>query len=788
MAATQFDAGQNDALAGQQAHEHAVGIDVFVGANTHAFSCVVKQRYTDFLVNEILPDGRVLHLVKDEPLPDRKRKRGERKDEEDRQKKLRLDDGDTADDANAIQPAAEGTNDKPVPDVQGAAGKGDVAVPGTSEVDTPTAKLVAIAGIKEEDRNALIKLFGGEVASSLFDLYACTVVFPHRKPRDQPTVLSKPFSEKSQRTEAHTAIRRIFGANRLESMTVQDPNNPASPATVISIRSTPPKAPVDPNKDEQQKGKIIWSELGGEYLHFSLYKENKDTMEVLYFIASQLKLHIKHFSFAGTKDRRGVTVQRVAVHRIKRERLESLNRIARGFRLAGPWEHKSEALALGMLGGNEFVLTLRDARFANEQPTWCIEERLKHASEIVSIAAKSLSTAGFLNYYGLQRFGTHSIGTHSIGMKILKGDLKGAVDGILSYDPALAALDVDQQDGQAANGHSVKSLVPRDDISRAKAIHAFRSGAKVSESLAYVPGPRFSAEKGMITFLSKKDHKTGAKPNETDYQGAILQIQRNLRLMYIHAYQSFVWNTVAGKRWQQFGAKVVEGDLVIVGDKEREEGIANGSNTRKNEVDENGEPIVHPTASAAVGTEDAAGAPDDAEYTDDPFIRARPLSKDEAESGRYTIFDVVLPLPGYDVVYPSNDVGKFYEEFMASEIGGGLDPHNMRRAWKEISLSGGYRKMMARPLGQGVEVDVKAYQSPDAQLVQTDLEKLEKREPASTSVPQSAEEQAQTGGKDQLAILLKLKLGSSQYATMALRELTKGGAAGYRPEYSLSKR
>jgi tRNA pseudouridine13 synthase len=227
---------------------------------------------------------------------------------------------------------------------------------------------------------------------------------------------------------------------------------------------------------------------------------------------------------------------------------------------------------------------------------------------------------------------------------------------------------------------------------------------------------------------------------------------------------------------------------VIVGDKEREEGIANGSNTRKNEVDENGEPIVHPTASAAVGTEDAAGAPDDAEYTDDPFIRARPLSKDEAESGRYTIFDVVLPLPGYDVVYPSNDVGKFYEEFMASEIGGGLDPHNMRRAWKEISLSGGYRKMMARPLGQGVEVDVKAYQSPDAQLVQTDLEKLEKREPASTSVPQSAEEQAQTGGKDQLAILLKLKLGSSQYATMALRELTKGGAAGYRPEYSLSKR
>jgi tRNA pseudouridine13 synthase len=260
--------------------------------------------------------------------------------------------------------------------------------------------------------------------------------------------------------------------------------------------------------------------------------------------------------------------------------------------------------------------------------------------------------------------------------------------------------------------------------------------------------------------------------------------------MYIHAYQSFVWNTVAGKRWQKYGAQVMEGDLVIVGDKEREEGIANGTNARKNEVDENGEPIVHPSASAALGTEEAANASLDDEYTDDPFIRARPLSKDEAESNRYSIFDVVLPLPGYDVVYPNNAIGEFYKEFMASENGGGLDPHNMRRAWKEISLSGGYRKMMARPLGHGVEADVKIYRNPDAQLVQTELETLQKGNQKSAEALQPAEEgQAQPAGEEQrLAIVLKLQLGSSQYATMALRELTKGGATGYRPEYSLSKR
>ena len=41
-----------------------------------------------------------------------------------------------------------------------------------------------------------------------------------------------------------------------------------------------------------------------------------------------------------------------------------------------------------------------------------------------------------------------------------------------------------------------------------------------------------------------------------------MSIQRNMRLMYVHAYQSFVWNTVAGKRWEVYGNKTVEGDLV----------------------------------------------------------------------------------------------------------------------------------------------------------------------------------------------------------------------------------
>ena len=42
--------------------ERALGISEFVSPHTVGFSCVIKQRYTDFLVNEILTNGQVLHL------------------------------------------------------------------------------------------------------------------------------------------------------------------------------------------------------------------------------------------------------------------------------------------------------------------------------------------------------------------------------------------------------------------------------------------------------------------------------------------------------------------------------------------------------------------------------------------------------------------------------------------------------------------------------------------------------------------------------------------------------
>lgn len=47
-----------------------------------------------------------------------------------------------------------------------------------------------------------------------------------------------------------------------------------------------------------------------------------------------------------------------------------------------------------------------------------------------------------------------------------------------------------------------------------------------------------------------------------DFNSAFFKISRNTRVIYIHAYQSYVWNKVVSDRLKKYGNKVLIGDLV----------------------------------------------------------------------------------------------------------------------------------------------------------------------------------------------------------------------------------
>ncbi|MCJ1262370.1 hypothetical protein MMC22_002240 [Lobaria immixta] len=599
-----------------------------------------------------------------------------------------------------------------------------------------------------EDRELLVSYFDVEVVDSILALYNRIIHSPHRKPKEYGTVKSANITDREIRTKIHKALRQIF-TSRLESMT--DDNGAMVISAAASQSAWAARTPTDRNhggRKPQQRGKPGWQEFGGDYLHFTLFKENKDTMEVISYLARQLKMKPQAFQFAGTKDRRGITVQRVSVFRVYAERVIAAGRTLRNAKV-GNFEYQPHGLQLGDLTGNEFVVTLRDCNMGEVET----ETRAAHASQIVGTAVENLTARGFINYYGLQRFGTFTTRTDAVGVKMLQGDFKGAVESILEFTPiSLAAA----QDPLSGNDN-----ISKDDKARAYALNLFKETGRSHPALEELPR-KFSAEASIIRHLANPERKN-------DYLGALQTISRNLRLMYVHAYQSLVWNVAASERWKRHGSKVIEGDLVLdEKHKERSE-IAN----KPEEIDADGEVIVHPA------DDDRAG------NVEDSFTRAQALTKEEAESGDYSIFDIVLPTPGFDILYPANEMADVYKEFMASERGGGLDPFDMRRKWKDVSLSGSYRKMLARP-GKDVSYEVKVYEDENEQFVTTDLDRLFKGPPLEQDEvghePIDSEKNPKGAGK--IAVVVKLQLGTSQYATMALRELMKvGGVKMYKPDF-----
>ncbi|EXJ87463.1 tRNA pseudouridine38/39 synthase [Capronia epimyces CBS 606.96] len=727
--------------------ELEVGIITFIDDARDKFQAILKKRYTDFLVNEILPDGQVVHL--------------QSMNAREAAKQASNDDGVRANDqAGQVQvqesiPHSAHENDTTAEALGNDKGpSSDAALERKGDAQR--------SEVSDNDRAKLVEYFSEETVQQLTSLYDLILRDPEKKARDLPAVRTPFTTDRSIRTQIHQDIRRIFDS-KIESSTDKDGVLVLRAATPSNRNRGWPKP-----AGKARPGVLSWMDRGGEYLHFTLYKENKDTLEAISFITKQLKTTNRTFQFAGTKDRRAVTVQRVSAYRIEAHRLAGLNRVLR-YAAVGDFTYQKKGLELGDLSGNEFVVTLRDCAIDGTAKLTA-SEKLSSARSYLSQSLQKLREKGFLNYYGLQRFGTFSTRTDVVGVKILQGDFQGACDAILQFSPI--ALD-------AAKDPESSALVGQDDKNRAEGINIWRTTGKVPEALEKIPR-KFSAETALIRHLGRQ---------RQDFLGALLSIQRNLRLMYVHAYQSLVWNLAVGERWTLYGHAVVEGDLVLVNEhKEKEAG-----QEVVESVDADGEIVVQPSA------DDRAYDPDDI------YERARALTAEEAASGQYSIFDVVLPLPGFDVIYPPNATGQWYQTFMASEAGGRLDPHNMRRKQRDFSLSGGYRKILAR-IGADYDFQVHEYTNDDMQFVATDMDKLkgkrggeeakEKLQPASSE--ETAEASADRDGdgdgtavsepaseleQKKLAAVLKFQLGASQYATMALRELSRGGIQAYKPEF-----
>lgn len=353
------------------------------------------------------------------------------------------------------------------------------------------------------------------------------------------------------------------------------------------------------------------------------------------------------------------------------------------------------------------------------------EERHSAITASLRNAAECFKETGFVNYFGMQRFGKF-LDTHLVGIAILKGDYEKACELIMRVKDGETERTVATRQRWANRFHGV-------DMSDEQALKD--AEMKCAKVVIRELGRFMNCETSIVSSLSR---------NPRDYKRAFGSISKNMRSMFLHAYQSYVWNRAASYRIDDGGSKEVRvGDLVMTEDK----GLLEGGN----------------------GTSGLKGK------------RVKEITLEDVKSGNYKITDVVLPMIGTRIILPTDNTGHFYEEILAKD---NLTIKDFEKIGdRELAVGGDYRKLICKP--SDVDIEIKLYKDPLQPLFKTDLMNVHNASLDCVDVAPDT-----VGDSDLEANLVGLVIGftlpPSAYATIALREfMRRPTSAQYQSELQL---
>lgn len=299
------------------------------------------------------------------------------------------------------------------------------------------------------------------------------------------------------------------------------------------------------------------SEPSGEGTNtwFFIEKLGRETLDVVLDIARELHIDRKRMGFAGMKDKRAVTRQWICVVNGDPEEIKKLEETLYKVKILKIVQNEKK-LRIGQLIGNKFRLLIRDT----ENP----EEDVKTAREVLA----ELESTGVPNYFGWQRFGSKRPNTHVVGKMMLENDLKKVVDAYIG------------------------NPYP-EEPEHIKEIRQMYDDGKLKESFEAMPrGMRYEKMmlKTLLKEMKKKKVDNVTDLDENSYKWAIESLPKPLKRMFVHAYQSYLFNKAVSERTKLGIDKYVEGDIII----DNEEHLVHEFGDEINERIKNFE--VHPTA------------------------------------------------------------------------------------------------------------------------------------------------------------------------------------------------
>lgn len=254
----------------------------------------------------------------------------------------------------------------------------------------------------------------------------------------------------------------------------------------------------------------------GKYVVAKVWHRNWEANRLVRRLASNLRVGRGRIGFAGTKDGRSVATQLMSFD----APIEAVSALSiPDVRIIDPYLAR-RMITIGDLIGNRFRIKVSD-----------VDEGVALKESCVSVKAQLDELGGFPNFFGPQRFGSVRPITHLIGKDLIRGDFEGAV---MKY----IANPSDEEESEANDARA--ALQETKDYERA--LREFPS--------------KLTFERTIIARL---------KDDPDDYVGALRSLPRNLLMMFVHAYQSYLFNKMLSERVRRgMSIKLPEiGDLVL---------------------------------------------------------------------------------------------------------------------------------------------------------------------------------------------------------------------------------
>ncbi|HUT00587.1 MAG TPA: tRNA pseudouridine(13) synthase TruD [Candidatus Thermoplasmatota archaeon] len=226
---------------------------------------------------------------------------------------------------------------------------------------------------------------------------------------------------------------------------------------------------------------------------------NWENHTLVHEIANRLHVSQRRISFAGTKDKRAWTTQLMSFDHVSPVQLSDLS--IKDVSIEHIYQ-SNVPVRIGDLQGNSFEIIIR-----NLQETVTTEQ-------INALLSPFQRWGGFPNYYGIQRFGIIRPITHRVGHLIIQGDFEKAAMTYIAYP--------------MASEHE-ETYKLREELEKtrnySKAFHSYPDA--------------LNFEKAMLNKLIQ---------NPTDFIGAFKELPKNLLLMFVNAYESFLFNKILSER------------------------------------------------------------------------------------------------------------------------------------------------------------------------------------------------------------------------------------------------